>query len=246
MRARRHASAVAIALTSTAALLAACGASGEDAASGTSSSGPTTAHDARSSPGATETEQDGSEQAQVDQGETEVSGATRAGPDEGPETLGIVQRHGELGPVVSVTGSPQPDGTAGSGCSPDDTATLPDGTWMVEVVEFGQRRVDVDLVCYSTVESLQEAGRDAAIEDFEIRNDDARIRTLDLAADARFVLQTVPPVMVVGAEPSPRTFDDPREAGRFATTSGDDAVLGWLLVEDGVVAEFYSPPLVSA
>lgn len=170
--------------------------------------------------------------------------------DDPPDSTGvppstIVSLHGDLGPQGAVAPNDGTNGTAGSGCRPPGTDTLPDGVWMVIVTDFAADALTVDLICFRTVRSLGEAGIDRTIVDFEIRNSADIRRTLPLAADARFYLQTAPPVRSVEETTRLRAFGTVEGARGFAQAT-DPTPLGWLLVADGEAAEFYAPPLASA
>jgi hypothetical protein len=175
----------------------------------------------------------------VEDGEIDSPTGTGGAPV-GPST--IETRYGALGPNVAVAPNEATTGTAGSGCEPGDDLRLPDGVWMVNVTAFTTTALTVDVVCYSTNDSSDDVSMD-----FEITNDSTQTRTVALAGDASFYLQTIPPVRsVVDPETEIRAFGDPAGAAAFADESGDPTPLAWVLVEDGRIIEVYSPPLSSA
>jgi hypothetical protein len=164
-----------------------------------------------------------------------------------PRVLGpsaIVARWGEKGPTMPVAPNDGTAGTAGSGCSPGP-GRLPDGVWMAEVNRFATSEIDIDLVCFKTSRSAEASGNPIEHDD-EMTNDNAVVRTLPLAPEATFHLQTAPPFRVAGTPTETRAFTDPAAAARFAVESGDATPLAWVLVEGGRVVEVFSPPLDSA
>jgi hypothetical protein len=167
---------------------------------------------------------------------------TTSTPDNGGATRSkVLDRYGDEGPQEAVAPNDGSDGTAGSGCRPGSRDRLPDGVWMTYVTAFSADTVAVDLLCFETVESSGEA-----IEDWGFTNDSTRSRTVPLADDALFFLQTVPPPHFPGEATELRVFEDPLAAGAFTAKAGDATPMAWVLVEGGQVVEVYSPPLSAA
>ncbi len=104
-------------------------------------------------------------------------------------------------PVISSTistddrgdhrGSPsttQPDSPSGSGCTPGDAVTLPEGEWYGVVVSASQSGIEFDLACWFEGESAVEAAAEDGAEspppnDYYVRDDNPQIRSLPVSPD---------------------------------------------------------------
>lgn len=160
----------------------------------------------------------------------------------------VVQRYGDEGPEGAVAPETGPAGTAASGCVVDDDTTLPDGIWAGNLVAIDETSTTFDLACYYTVESAQAADPDSqGFEDFRIVDEDDDVRTNDLDTAALTVhLQTAPPVRIVTEETETVSYDLSALDQLQAYLDIEGPTFGFLLVENGRVVEFYSPPLASA
>ncbi|MGF1661267.1 MAG: hypothetical protein ACFCVG_02140 [Kineosporiaceae bacterium] len=158
----------------------------------------------------------------------------------------ILAAYGELGPRAPVPPNAG-GGTAGSGCRPGSSATLPDGVWMVRMVRVGGDGAGVaglDLVCFSTAESLAAAGVDGAAD--SVANDSPRLRDVPFAGDASHYLQLPGPPTTAG-ETSRRVAFSAEQRGELRLwLERNGPVLVWALVRDGAVAETYAPPLAGS
>ncbi|MGH8941238.1 MAG: hypothetical protein ACRDWF_00320 [Acidimicrobiia bacterium] len=94
--------------------------------------------------------------------------------------------------TVVTTGTPpsttQPDGPSGSGCTPGDGVTLPEGEWFGTVVSASQGGIEFDLACWFEGESAVEAAAEDGAEspppnDYYVRNDNPQIRSLPVSPD---------------------------------------------------------------
>jgi hypothetical protein len=82
----------------------------------------------------------------------------------------------------------QPDGPSGSGCTPGDTVTLPEGEWFGLVVSTSESGIEFDLACWFTGEPAVEAAAEDGAEspppnDYYVRNDNPQIRSLPVSPD---------------------------------------------------------------
>lgn len=168
-------------------------------------------------------------------------GPAGSGGRPAPEGGQIAARYGLGGPQAPV--APNTADTAGSGCLPG-SGPLPDGIWAGHVTAFAAGELTFDLVCFRTPESAP----GAAIEDWSIGNDSPQLRTVPVAADARYLLQTDSPRDVTGEPSQLWAFAAGDLAGiaGFLAEHGIDRPLGWLEVTAGQVVEFHAPPLTSA
>lgn len=161
----------------------------------------------------------------------------------------IVATYGELGPTTAVPPNSGGAGTAGSGCRPGSSATLPDGVWMARLVSItveGPAAAALDLVCFSTVRSLAAAGSTRAVEDFAVDNDNPLARDVPVAVDVSYYLQQPPPPTVAGREAQRVAFSSEQRGELQAWLARNGAVLAWVQVRGGVVTEVYAPPLTTA
>jgi hypothetical protein len=117
---------------------------------------------------------------------------------------------------------------------------------LVGVTVEGSATAALDLVCFSTVESLDAAGSPRAVEDFAIDNDNPLTRDLPLAGDVSYYLQQPPPPTVVGQEVQRLAFSSEQRGELQAWLERTGPVLAWVQVRGGVVAEVYAPPLTTA
>ena len=94
--------------------------------------------------------------------------------------------------TVVTTGTPptttQPDGPSGSGCTPGDGVTLPEGEWFGSVVSASLSGIEFDLACWFEGESAVEAAAEDGAEspppnDYYVRNDNPQIRSLPVSPD---------------------------------------------------------------
>lgn len=93
--------------------------------------------------------------------------------------------------VVTTGTSPsttQPDGPSGSGCTPGNAVTLPEGEWFGTVVSATENGIEFDLACWFTGESAVEAAAEDGAEspppnDYYVRNDNPQIRSLPVSPD---------------------------------------------------------------
>ena len=88
--------------------------------------------------------------------------------------------------TVVTTGTPpsttQPDGPSGSGCTPGDAVTLPEGEWYGLVVSATQSGIEFDLACWFEGESAVEAAAEDGAES-PPPNDNPHIRSLPVSPD---------------------------------------------------------------
>jgi hypothetical protein len=93
--------------------------------------------------------------------------------------------------VVTTGASPattQPHGPSGSGCTPGDAVTLPEGEWYGVVVSASQSGIEFDLACWFEGESAVEAAAEDGAEspppnDYYVRDDNPQIRSLPVSSD---------------------------------------------------------------
>jgi hypothetical protein len=159
----------------------------------------------------------------------------------------IVAAHGELGPRAALPPNPG-GGTAGSGCRPGPSATLPDGVWMVRLVRVGGDGAGVaglDLVCFSTGESLAAAGAAPSGAGDAVANDNPRLREVPLAGDVSYYLQSPGPPTPAGQATRRVAFSAEQRGELGVWLARNGPVLAWALVRGGTVAEVYAPPLVA-
>jgi len=85
----------------------------------------------------------------------------------------------------------QPDGPSGSGCTPGDTVTLPEGEWYGVVVSASPSGIEFDLACWSTgqaaVAAAAEDGAEPPPNDYYVRNDNPQIRSLPVSSESDVV-----------------------------------------------------------
>ncbi len=124
-----------------------------------------------------------------------------------------------------------PDGTAGSGCHPPTSDSLPDGLWAVYVKKFKADALVVDLVCSYHFESA--TYRDSRVQFpgnlYVDVNNNATLRTIPLDDRA----QVLP---YVGDPVSARDFIAGGDPRKMEGTSLQDY---WIYVNDGRVTQFY-------
>lgn len=102
---------------------------------------------------------------------TTVATTSTSLPDSGPTTL------------------PPNEGPSGSGCTPGDTVTLPEGEWFGFVEATSATTIDFDLACWFTGEAAVEAAAEDGEEspppnDYYVRNDNTQIRSLTMSSEA--------------------------------------------------------------
>jgi len=84
------------------------------------------------------------------------------------------------------------DGASGSGCTPGDAATLPEGEWFGLVVSSSPTGIVFDLACWFTGEAAIDAAAEDGEEspppnDYYVRNENPQTRSLAVSAEARVV-----------------------------------------------------------
>lgn len=88
------------------------------------------------------------------------------------------------------------DGPSGSGCTPGDTADLPDGWWYGSVDGEVVDSVSFDLACYYTGAAAEEVAAsrdDEAPSGVYVVNDNPELRSIPLADDAQTTCVTLEP-----------------------------------------------------
>jgi hypothetical protein len=95
--------------------------------------------------------------------------------------------------LVTTTGTASPttttpDGPSGSGCTPGDAVSLPEGEWYGVVVSASPSGIEFDLACWFTGEAAIAAAAEDGAEDppndYYVRNDNPQIRSLPVGAEA--------------------------------------------------------------
>jgi hypothetical protein len=92
-------------------------------------------------------------------------------------------------PSTAPPGTAPADGASGSGCSPGDGATLPEGEWFGFVQSTSASSIEFDLACWFTGEAAVDAAAEDGEEspppnDYYIRNDNPLIRSLAVSSAA--------------------------------------------------------------
>jgi hypothetical protein len=84
-----------------------------------------------------------------------------------------------------------PDGPSGSGCTPDDTVSLPEGEWYGVVVSATPSGFEFDLACWFTGEAAVAAAAEDGAEPppnaYYVRNDNPQIRSLPVSSETEVV-----------------------------------------------------------
>jgi hypothetical protein len=84
-----------------------------------------------------------------------------------------------------------PDGASGSGCSPDDTVSLPEGEWYGVVASATPSGIEFDLACWFTGEAAVAAAAEDGAEPppnaYYVRNDNPQIRSLPVSSETEVV-----------------------------------------------------------
>ena len=80
------------------------------------------------------------------------------------------------------------DGASGSGCSPEDSVSLPEGEWFGFVESTTASGIEFDLACWFTGQAAVDAAAEDGEEspppnDYYIRNDNPTIRSLGVSAE---------------------------------------------------------------
>jgi hypothetical protein len=80
------------------------------------------------------------------------------------------------------------DGASGSGCSPGDSVTLPEGEWFGFVESTSASGIEFDLACWfagqAAIDAAAEDGEESPPpNDYYVRNDNPTIRSLDVSSD---------------------------------------------------------------
>ena len=92
---------------------------------------------------------------------------------------------------VSSTTTTVPDGPSGSGCTPGDAVSLPEGEWYGLVTSASQSGVEFDLACWFTgaaaVEAAAEDGAESPPNDYYVRNDNPQIRSLPVSSETEVI-----------------------------------------------------------
>lgn len=96
------------------------------------------------------------------------------------------------GPASPPTTMPPADGPSGSGCTPGDAATLPEGEWFGFVSATSATSIDFDLACWfggqAAVEAAAEDGEESPPpNDYYVRNENPQARSLIVSTEARVV-----------------------------------------------------------
>jgi hypothetical protein len=90
-------------------------------------------------------------------------------------------------------------GPSGSGCTPGDRTTLPDGWWAGEITSVRASGVDLDLVCFFAGAAGEQAATEDGQEftnDYYVRNNNARTFRVDFPS-------TTTPATCVGTDAEP-------------------------------------------
>jgi hypothetical protein len=91
------------------------------------------------------------------------------------------------------------EGPSGSGCTPGDRTTLPDGWWAGEITSVRASGVDLDLVCFFAGDAGEKAATEDGQEltnDYYVRNNNARTFRVDFSS-------TTTPATCVGTDAEP-------------------------------------------
>ena len=133
---------------------------------------------------------------------------------------------------ASTTTSPNPDGADGSGCSPGSDTSLPEGRWYGIVVNSTEDSLEFDLACRFTGQAAIDASAEDGEEspppnDYYVRNQDSRTRTLAIAA-------TTPVVFYPTGDPASEGYSTFGAWRDMVATRGNFFGV-WLTVVDGTV-----------
>lgn len=82
---------------------------------------------------------------------------------------------------------PANDSPSGSGCTPGDAATLPEGEWFGVVTATSANSLEFDLACWFTGDAAVEAAAEDGEEspppnDYYIRNENPQVRSLSVSS----------------------------------------------------------------
>jgi hypothetical protein len=96
--------------------------------------------------------------------------------------------------ATTIEASPtttMPDGPSGSGCTPGDTISLPEGEWYGVVVSASPSGIEFDLACWfigePAVEAAAEDGAEPPPNDYYVRNDNPQIRSLPVSPQTEVI-----------------------------------------------------------
>jgi hypothetical protein len=95
-------------------------------------------------------------------------------------------------PATSPPTTAPDDGASGSGCTPGDAVTLPEGEWFGLVVSTSPTGIVFDLACWFTGEAAIDAAAEDGEEspppnDYYVRNENPQTRSLAVSAEALVV-----------------------------------------------------------
>jgi len=87
---------------------------------------------------------------------------------------------------------PSNEGPSGSGCTPGDASTLPEGEWFGFVEATSANSLEFDLACWFSGDAAVEAAAEDGVEspppnDYYIRNDNPQVRSLSVSSEARVI-----------------------------------------------------------
>jgi hypothetical protein len=84
-----------------------------------------------------------------------------------------------------------PDGPSGSGCTPGEGVSLPEGEWYGVVMSASPSGIEFDLACWfvgePAVEAASEDGAEPPTNDYYVRNDNPQIRSLPVSPETEVV-----------------------------------------------------------
>ncbi len=181
---------------------------------------------------------DTSETSDVTTETTEVTDTTAPEPTETTESNGTTASTSTSG-TSNEGGAPVPDG---SGCTPGDDETLPDGRWFGYASSREADSFTFDLACWFTGDDAVAAASEDGAEspppnDYHIRNDNPAERLLIPAPDATVEFLAEP-----GDPSTVETIDYPTWMSVATDRSFEPGV--WVEISDGMVVaieEQYQP-----
>ncbi len=84
-----------------------------------------------------------------------------------------------------------PDGPSGSGCTPGDAVSLPEGEWYGVVVSASPSSIEFDLACWFTgdaaIAAAAEDGAEPPPNVSYVRNDNSQVRSLPVSAETEVI-----------------------------------------------------------
>ena len=125
-------------------------------------------------------------------GEVSVTTSLPAATTTAPDVVTTTSPVATITPTSQATTPttvPTAEGPQGSGCSPGDAATLPEGEWFGYLTAASASGIEFDLACWFTGQAAIDAAAEDGEEspppnDYYVRNDNSQIRSLTVSPEA--------------------------------------------------------------